>query len=314
MTQQTRGYSASAGSYDDRSTKDVAREQATEVGRTTGAAGQRVASTAAEQAGQVGQEARRQARDLFGQARGQVTEQARNGQQQATDGLRSLAEELHEMADGGEQQGPASDLAKQAADKLGELAEWLGRREPGDLVQEVRALARRRPGAFLLGAAAAGVLAGRLTRGAVDANRDTGRRDVARSNTATDPVSAVTYPPTPMEPSGYPAVPLPSGYPAAPPPAGSGGEPGWLPPEPAYQPPHGSAVTPPSRYPASDPGGPAPFDDPLVGPRPGRSAGAVPPADLGPAEPRTPPSGSRTVGEYVEDLRQEGRPGAGGPR
>src|SRR3954451_18134131 len=198
MTQQTSGYSASAGSYNDPSTRDVAREQAAEVGRTTGAAGQRVANTAAEQAGQVGQEARRQARDLLGQARGQVTEQARNGQQQATDGLRSLARELHEMADGGQQQGPASDLAKQAADKLGDLAEWLGRREPGDLVQEIRALARRRPGAFLLGAAAAGVLAGRLTRGAVAANRDTDRRDVARWDTPSSPASAVTYPPTPM--------------------------------------------------------------------------------------------------------------------
>ena len=121
MTQQTSGYSASAGSYNDPSTKDVAREQAAEVGRTTGAAGQRVANTAAEQAGQVGQEARRQARDLLGQARGQVTEQARNGQQQATDGLRSLARELHEMADSGQQQGPASDLAKQAADIRGAM-------------------------------------------------------------------------------------------------------------------------------------------------------------------------------------------------
>ena len=32
-------------------------------------------------------------------------------------------------------------------------------------------MARRRPGAFLLGAVAAGVVAGRLTRGAVDAAR-----------------------------------------------------------------------------------------------------------------------------------------------
>ena len=282
MTQQTSGYSASAGSYEDNSTKDVAREQAGEVGRTTGAATQRVAGTAAEQAGQVGQEARRQARDLLGQARGQVTEQARNGQQQATDGLRSLAQELHEMADSGEQHGPASDLAKQAADKLGDLAEWLGRREPGDLVQEVRALARRRPGAFLLGAAAAGVLAGRLTRGAVDANRDTSGGDVARWGTPSSPASAVTYPPAPMEPSGYPAVPPPSGYPAAPPPAGSAGEPSWLPPEPGYQPQHGSGVPSTSHYPAGDPGGPAPFDDPLVSPRPSPSAGAVPP-DLRPS-------------------------------
>ena len=54
MTQQTSGYSASAGSYNDPSTKDVAREQAAEVGRTTGAAGQRVANTAAEQAARSG--------------------------------------------------------------------------------------------------------------------------------------------------------------------------------------------------------------------------------------------------------------------
>jgi hypothetical protein len=294
MTQQTSGYSASAGSYNDPSTKDVAREQAAEVGRTTGAAGQRVANTAAEQAGQVGQEARRQARDLLGQARGQVTEQARNGQQQATDGLRSLARELHEMADSGQQQGPASDLAKQAADKLGDLAEWLGRREPGDPVQEVRALARRRPGAFLLGAAAAGVLAGRLTRGAVDANRDTGRRDVTGWDTPSSPASAVTYPPAPMEPAGYPPVPPQSGYPAAPPPAGVAGEPGWLPPEPEY-PQHGSPVPSPGYYPENDPA-------------------AARPSDLGSAGGATPPSGTRTVGEYVDDLRDEGRPEAGGPR
>jgi hypothetical protein len=223
-----------------------------------------------------------------------VTEQARNGQQQATDGLRSLARELHEMADSGQQHGPASDLAKQAADKLGDLAEWLGRREPGDLVQEVRALARRRPGAFLLGAAAAGVLAGRLTRGAVDANRDTGRRDVTGWDTPSSPASAVTYPPAPMEPAGYPPVPPQSGYPAAPPPAGVAGEPGWLPPEPEY-PQHGSPVPSPGYYPENDPA-------------------AARPSDLGSAGAPTPPSGTRTVGEYVDDLRDEGRPEAGGPR
>jgi len=68
--------------------------------------------------------------------------------------------------------GPATDLAHQAADKLGDAAQWLEGRDPGSLVEEVRNLARRKPGAFLLGAAAAGVLAGRLTRGAVQASRN----------------------------------------------------------------------------------------------------------------------------------------------
>ena len=192
------------------STKDVAREQAADVGRTTGEAGQRVAGTAVEQAGHVGQEARRQARDLLGQARGQVTEQARNGQQQATSGLHSLAQELHQMADGGDQQGPASELAKQAADKLNEFAEWLSQREPGDLIEEVRALARRRPGTFLLGAAAAGLLAGRLTRGAIEANRDTGDRGFTPVDTRFSAApQAGTTPMAPDAPVREPGPPTP---------------------------------------------------------------------------------------------------------
>ncbi len=298
MTQQTSGIPASADYRNDPSTRDEAREQATEVGRTAGAAGQRVAGTAAEQAGQVGQEARRQARDLLGQARGQVTEQARNGQQQASDGLRSLSRELHEMADGGQHQGPASDLAKQAADKLGDLAEWLGAREPGDLVQEVRALARRRPGAFLLGAAAAGVLAGRLTRGAVDANRDTTGHDVSRR--ATGPSSGMVTPAAPTAPPSYaPGPPT--------------GEAAWPSSEPGTPPPYVPATPSTSSYPATDLNEPVPFDPPPRTPQP------YPPADdVLPGDDRlpTPPSGSRTVGEYVDDLQSRGgdRPEAGGPR
>ena len=56
-----------------------------------------------------------------------------------------------------------------------DLAGWLDQRDPGELLDEVRGIARRKPGTFLLGALAAGVVAGRLTRGAVDASRsDTG--------------------------------------------------------------------------------------------------------------------------------------------
>jgi hypothetical protein len=169
MTQHTGGTPASTGVRDEPVPR-VAREQA-------GAAGQRVAETASDQGAQVAREARAQARDLLGQARDQVTEQVRSTQSQAADGLHSLAGELREMADGGERQGVASDLAAEAADRLGSLADWLGRREPGDLVDEVRRLARRRPGAFLIGAAVAGVLAGRLTRGTIDAKRDTSDSD-----------------------------------------------------------------------------------------------------------------------------------------
>jgi len=74
---------------------------------------------------------------------------------------------------------------QQASSKAGELAEWLEQRDPGTLLDEVRGLARRKPGTFLLGALAAGVVAGRLTRGAVDASKD---QDVNGSG-ATTPAS-----------------------------------------------------------------------------------------------------------------------------
>jgi hypothetical protein len=78
------------------------------------------------------------------------------------------------MVDGGDQtpSGPAADLVRQAGDKVDEIAGWLQNREPGDLVNEVRAFARRKPGVFLLGAALAGVVAGRLTTGVVAAHKD----------------------------------------------------------------------------------------------------------------------------------------------
>src|SRR5215218_7959002 len=172
MSQYTSGYPPTAGaSPSEQPTSQVARDEAGEVGRTAADAGRQVVGTAAEQAKTVAQEATAQARDLVGEARGQVQQQARNGQQKATDGIRALSAELREMAGSGAQQGTVSEVARQAADRVDRVAGWLGEREPGDLVQEVRSFASRRPGVFLAGAALAGVVVGRLTRGAVDAAR-----------------------------------------------------------------------------------------------------------------------------------------------
>jgi hypothetical protein len=52
------------------------------------------------------------------------------------------------------------------ATKAREVSTFLGDHEAGELIEEVRQFARRRPGTFLLGAAVTGVIAGRLTRGA----------------------------------------------------------------------------------------------------------------------------------------------------
>ena len=170
MSQQSSGRApGGTGVRTDPGTTQVARDEVAEVGRTTADAGREVAGTAAEQAMQVAQEAKSQARDLIGEARMQVRSQAQTGQQKAAETLRSLADELQQMALSGSQSGPVSEVARQAADKLTGVADWIGQREPGDLLEEFRGVARRRPGMFLLGATAAGVLAGRLTRSAAAA-------------------------------------------------------------------------------------------------------------------------------------------------
>ena len=164
------------------STTDVAKDQAGNVASTAAQAGSQVASTAADQAKQVTQETKRQAQDLIQQGRSQLQEQARSGQQRAGEGLSGIAQQLRTMVEGGGEtpSGPAADLVRQAGDKLEELAGWVQAREPGDLVDEVRAYARRKPGMFLLGAALAGVVAGRLTTGVVAAHKDSSSAGTGR--------------------------------------------------------------------------------------------------------------------------------------
>jgi hypothetical protein len=150
-----------------RETKDVAVDEARNVGQTAAQAGSQVASTAADQAKQVAQETQRQAKDLLDQGRTQVKDQVVSQQQKAGQSLSSLAQELRALADGSSQgaPGPARDLLQQASSSVESFASMLQNREPAELLDEVRNFARRKPGLFLLGAAAAGVLAGRLTSG-----------------------------------------------------------------------------------------------------------------------------------------------------
>jgi hypothetical protein len=280
-------------------TTQVAKDQAADVGRTAVDAGRHVTDTATEQAGQVVQEAKYQARNLVAEAREQATQQARAGQQNAADSLHGLAGELRQMADNGDRNGTATGFAGQAADRLGGIADWIGAREPGDLVEEVRRFARRRPGAFLLGAAVAGVLAGRLTRGAVDAQRDTGP-------------DANDY--SGRYPSDVATGPLPVASPPLPP-AG---------PPPLYPPP----VYPPSAYPTPGagvaPGG-------TIGAPPGEATGgypphptpaprlpSVPPAPQRPVAPPAPQHlprpGATTAEDYVQESERDTGPYEGHPR
>jgi hypothetical protein len=172
------------------STADVAKGEAKNVQETAVQAGSQVASTATDQAKEVVQETQRQAKDLLDQGKSQVREQAISQQQKAGQSLSSLAQELRGLADGTSSgaPGPARDLLQQGAGMVESFASKLQNREPAELLDEVRRFARRKPGMFLLGAAAAGVVAGRLTSGVKAAHSDSGP-----SSTGTNGYRASNY-------------------------------------------------------------------------------------------------------------------------
>jgi hypothetical protein len=157
---------------------EAAKNEAADVARTAAGSAQNVAQTAKDEAANVAYEAKSNAQDLLHQAKSGLTSEAATQQQKAAEGIRNISSQLHSMATAPDQQGMASDLVRQAAERTSSMATWLENREPGDLLNEVQRFARNRPGTFLLLAAGAGVLAGRLTRGlaagAPDSSTSTG--------------------------------------------------------------------------------------------------------------------------------------------
>jgi hypothetical protein len=164
--------------------------------------GRQVAETAASGVKDVASEASTQLRQLFNQLRTELDGQASSQGQRAATGLRSLASELRQMASSTQQQGLAGEAAQQAADRAGSFADWLENRQPGDMLDELRSLARRRPGAFLLGAAALGLVGGRMTRGLTGDSGSSGAGSVDEAGTAGYPTSGMGADmPTPVAPA-----------------------------------------------------------------------------------------------------------------
>ena len=160
---------ASSGSKES-SSVETAKGEAANVKDTAAGAASGVKDVAKSEVSNVAGEAKYQARNLVDQTRSELRGQASNQQSQLASTLNSWASELGSMASKSEDSGPMTDLAQEAARRSGEIAHWLDTHEPRDVLQEVKRFARRRPGAFLALAAAAGVVAGRVTRGAVAAN------------------------------------------------------------------------------------------------------------------------------------------------
>lgn len=156
---------SASGASGSASKSEAAKEEASQVASQAAGAAQNVAQTAKAEAGNVASEVKTNARGLLGQAKSDLSSQAGTQQQKAAEGIRTISSQLRTMADAPDQPGVASDLIRQAAERSESVATWLDSRDPGSLLNEVQTFARQRPGTFLLVAAGAGILAGRLTRG-----------------------------------------------------------------------------------------------------------------------------------------------------
>ena len=153
-------------------TAEHIKDQTKAVGESAASAGRDVMESAKEQGREVATEAGRQAKDLYGQARTEMTDQARTQQKRAASGLLAVADEAARMADRGGESGPVTRVVRDASGRIAQAGRWLENREPGQLVDEIKQYARRHPGAFLLAAAALGVVAGRLAKNMTSGSDD----------------------------------------------------------------------------------------------------------------------------------------------
>jgi hypothetical protein len=125
-----------------------------------------VAETSAEQTRAVAQEAKAATRDLLGETRGQLRTQAQEQTTRVASGLRGLSSQLQEMSSRSSSSGTAVEMVRQAADRSQQMAQRLEEGGLDGLMDDARRLARNRPGTFLLAAAGAGFLIGRVVRAA----------------------------------------------------------------------------------------------------------------------------------------------------
>jgi ElaB/YqjD/DUF883 family membrane-anchored ribosome-binding protein len=151
------------------STSDTAKQQAGHVADAAkDAAGSVVDET---RAGfyDVKDETTDQLRRLVDRTRDETMSQTRTQQQRAAEGVHSFAGDLRSMLDGtGGTDGLAAEVVRRVAEQAERTGDWLSR-GPEEVLHDVRTFARRRPGTFLLVAAGAGVLVGRLSRSLKDA-------------------------------------------------------------------------------------------------------------------------------------------------
>ncbi|HSN12604.1 MAG TPA: hypothetical protein VLS51_10905 [Propionibacteriaceae bacterium] len=211
----TTGYEQHSGDV-----KDTALSGAAETKDVLMDRGGDTVAVAKDELAQLAQEARGHAYNLWSQTTDQLREHALEGTHQLAGVLHDLSGELGHLASRSEQNGPVTAFARQASARGGAFSHWLSNADVDDLLLGVRRFARRRPFAFLVGAATAGVLAGRLSRGLV-ADHQASQAEVTPGSAGSarhaigDRTGGMTMSPPPVAPSAQPAAPASQPVPGA---------------------------------------------------------------------------------------------------
>jgi hypothetical protein len=149
----------------DRDTSQVAREQGQDVKDSARDAASNVAATAGERAHDIKDQAGSHVRGIAGEVGRQLRDRIEQETERAGSALGQAGSQLQALTEGRtDEAGAFAEYAEKAAQALNRWADAIQDRGLDGLVDDLRRFAQRRPGAFLLGTGAAGVIAGRLGR------------------------------------------------------------------------------------------------------------------------------------------------------
>ncbi|MFE1755722.1 hypothetical protein ACFW88_35180 [Streptomyces anandii] len=166
---------------------------------------------------------RQQAGSVVQDLRSRAVDEAEGQTRRAAGVLRQWAQDLSELAEKAEGDSPARSVVAQVADRGHRAADYVDRQGAEGIIGDLQSFARRRPGLFLGGALAAGLIVGRLGKvaGKAAQSGDTGQGQSAEAGQpqyAVDPDMPAPLPgagqwtpPQPVAPPAASSVPPPTG-------------------------------------------------------------------------------------------------------
>jgi hypothetical protein len=189
---------------------DGDRSRARDVSSAAGAKGKETAERAASEASQLGDTAKDQARQvkdevatqtrgLVDQTKKELRDQGRSQADHLAQAIRRVSDQADALAAGRvDQAGNVADNVRRTGGHVRQVADRLDQRGVDGVIDDVQSFARRRPGAFLLGCAAAGFVTGRLLRGGAAAS--SGAHDDSDGSDAPPARTSMSPPPPPPLP------------------------------------------------------------------------------------------------------------------